>query len=375
MQSQPRTKSEISIVRFPPLLTQTPLPPVNQPVPRLYNKEVSTAVDSLEQNQNISTQRPECHTGFFIKKNPTSQIGTGYTYSDSALRPRESTAFHWPHIFERWHLLSLDAPTVAALWSWFFARAMRIDLPWHAPLLLAIGTWLVYVADRILDGFHRDPPAPLRQRHFFHARHRRAFLAAGVAAAGFLIWQIRARMTANVRHEDAILFAAAMLYFFLVHKPGSGSKHWLPKELAVGAVFAAATAVPAWSRLDTSRAALFPAVGIFAALCWLNCIAIERWENLSPSGELQSPGAHSTTRWTAGNLRGSALALALLTGILAAVSMTYHLGTFAIYLATMAAALSLAMIDLSRESLSKLHLRIAADAALLTPLLFLPLLH
>jgi hypothetical protein len=242
-------------------------------------------------------------------------------------------------------------------------------------LLLALGTWLVYVADRILDGYHRDPTIPLRQRHLFHTRHRKAFLAAAVAAAGILIWLICARMTANVRHEDTILFAAAMLYFFLVHKPGSGSKHWLPKELAVGAVFAAATAVPAWSRLDTGRAALFPAVVVFAALCWLNCVAIERWENLSPNGELQSPGAHSTTRWTAGYLRPSALALALLTGILAAVSITHHLGTIAIYLATMISALSLAMIDLSRERISRLHLRIAADAALLTPLFFLPLLR
>ena len=50
-----------------------------------YNKEVSTAVDSLEQNQNISTQRQECQTGFFIKKNPTSQVQDGNTYSDSAL--------------------------------------------------------------------------------------------------------------------------------------------------------------------------------------------------------------------------------------------------------------------------------------------------
>jgi hypothetical protein len=355
------------------------LSPVIQPVPRHYNKEVPTAVDSLEQNQNIRTRRPECHTGFFIQKNPTSQIGTGYTYPDSALEPRESTAVRWPHIFERWHLLSLDAPTVAALWSWFFARAMHVDLPWHAPLLLALGTWLVYVADRILDGYHRDPTTPLRQRHLFHAQHRKAFLAAAVAAVGILLWLICARMTASVRHEDTILFAAAMLYFFLVHKPGSGSKHWLPKELAVGAVFAAATAVPAWSRLDTGRAALFPAVVVFAAICWLNCVAIERWENLSPNGQLQSPGAHQSTRWTAKHLSSAAMALAALSGLIATALMLglgsdNYRKTIAIYLATLTAALVLALADRSRDDFSRLHLRIAADLALLTPLIFLPFL-
>ena len=66
-----------------------------------------------------------------------------------------------------WHLLSLDAPTVAALWCWSFARVAHIDLPGEAPLLLALGTWLVYVADRILDGLDRAKHAHMRERHHF----------------------------------------------------------------------------------------------------------------------------------------------------------------------------------------------------------------
>ncbi len=340
---------------------------------------MSTAVDSLEQNQNVCAQRPECQTGFFIKKNPTSQIVSGYTYSDSALKPSESSAIHpslWPRIFERWHLLSLDAPTIAALWSWFFARAMRIELPWHAPLLLAIGTWLVYAADRILDGVRREPTTPLRDRHLFHAHHRKAFLTAAVVAAGVLIWLIFARMNANARHEDTVLFAAALLYLVIVHKPRLGGIRWLPKELAVGAVFAAATAVPAWSRLDSGRAELFPAVAIFAALCWLNCVAIERWENLPPDGNLRSLGTHRTTHWVAEHFTLAASALALLSAS-PAVAIAFGstspdlTKTVPLYVAAAAAALLLALMDRRRENFSTLHLRIAADLALLTPLLFL----
>ncbi len=256
---------------------------------------------------------------------------------------------------------------------------MHIDLPLYAPLLLALGTWLVYVADRILDGTRADPPTPLRERHRFHFRHRRAFLTAAVAAVGALIWLILARMNANARHEDTILFTAALLYLVLVHKPRLGAISWLPKEVTVGVVFAAATAVPAWSRLDSSRAALFPAVAIFAALCWLNCVAIERWENLSPAGKLQSPDAHSTTHWVADHFGLIASALSLLLGILV-VALTFGSGssnlrkTIPIYLAALAAALILTLIDRQRDNFSTLHLRIAADLALLTPLLFLPFL-
>ena len=293
---------------------------------------------------------------------------------------RESTALQiFPRIIEYWHLLSLDAPTVAALWSWFFARAIHIDLPWHAPLLLALGTWLVYVADRILDGARTTPSSPLRERHRFHTRHRKAFLTASVAVGCALLWLIVARMSANARYEDTVLFSAALLYLFLVHKPRVGKTGWLPKELTVGIVFAAATAVPAWSRLNSAlhseRLTLFPSVFLFAVLCWLNCIAIERWENLTHSGELHSPGAHNSTRWVAEHFRATALFLATIAAALALGAIYSNAEMLAVYLAVMTAALCLAAIDHFRERLSEIHLRIGADAALLTPLILIPLLR
>ncbi len=323
-----------------------------------------------------------------------------------ALRPK----FFWPRLLlpkllERWHLLSLDAPTVAALWSWFFARALRIGLPWHAPLLLAIGTWLVYAADRIFDGVRdglRCGGSKLQQRHLFHARHRRAFLAGGVVAVAVLLWLIVAKMSANARYEDTVLFSAALLYLLVVHTPALKSGRWLPKELAVGFVFAAATAVPAWSRLAGSqvtwsqlpagRAALAPAVAVFAALCWLNCVAIERWENPGrwedDASQLRLPDTHPTTRWTAERFRPAAFALATLSGMLALGLSVFGFGAgargmVAVHLAVAGAALVLAAIDFAAidwrgdrrgRRIATLHLRIAADLALLTPLLFLAFL-
>jgi hypothetical protein len=267
---------------------------------------------------------------------------------------------------EAWHLLSLDAPTVAALWSYFFGRAMHIEIPGHAALLLAIGTWLVYVADRILDGY---TARELRPRHEFHARHRTAFLATAVFAGSILTWLIVTRMTANARREDTVLFLIALIYLFLVHNTRGSSQPRLPKELAVGIVFAAATAVPVWSRLSSGRLMLLPGILVFAALCWLNCVAIERWENPgNAKAASRFTESHPTTIWAANHLRTVAFVFAASTAILAILQPPS-----AIYLAATISATGLAGIDLYRERFSTMTLRIAADAALLTPLLILPL--
>ncbi len=254
---------------------------------------------------------------------------------------------------------------------------MRIDLPWHSALILALGTWLIYVADRILDAHNPSPATPLQKRHRYHSRYRVAFMAAAGCVAAVLLWLIVSRMTSQARLEDTVLFGAAMFYFFLVHRSSGEEKSWLPKELAVGVVFAAATAVPAWSRLSDGRLTLLPGVMLFGALCWLNCVAIERWENLSLTGLTESlEGSHSTTRWTAAHFLMTALLLAGVAASFAAFdTFTASATILPVYAAILLAALSFVFVDLYRSRLSRMHLRIAADAVLLTPLLFLPFLR
>ena len=271
-------------------------------------------------------------------------------------------------IFEWWHLLSLDAATVAALWCLAFARATGVHLPLLAPLLLFAGTWLIYVADRILDGLH--PHTVLRKRHYFYARHRSAFLPAAAIVSCILAWLILTRMQPSVRREDTLLFAAALVYFALVHL--RRAEHWLPKEMAVGVIFAAATAVPAFARLGPPRLRLLAPVLLFAALCWLNCVAIESWERgLRSSGRQQSSPPHVSTRWVARHLRAVAACLAL-AAILTPAAVPVRL---ALSLPVAASACALFLLDAASPRLSPLHLRIAADAALLTPLPLLLFLH
>jgi hypothetical protein len=265
------------------------------------------------------------------------------------------------------------------------ARAMHIHLPWSAPLILALGTWIVYVADRILDGLRAGSYAHLRERHFFYARHRRESLFAGAVASLILLWLIATHMTATARLEDTTLFGVALAYFCLIHLCGPlceavfewRIERWFPKEVAVGVVFAAAVAVPAWSRLSGQRASLIPVVTLFFLLCWLNCSAIEKWERapMTSARALRTMLPHATTCWAQRHLSLVSCGIAVLAGIACVWSMsgTGFGAMTALYLACAVSALLFLVFDRSR--LGSFQLRIAADAALLTPLLFIAVLR
>ena len=137
-------------------------------------------------------------------------------------------------------------------------------------------------------------------------------------------------MNPGARREDVVLFAAALVYFCLIHvwAPQSplGIERWFPKEIAVAIVFASAVAVPAWSRLQGQRILLTPLVALFALLCWLNCVAIEKWEKgesrSSNHARASNPALpHLSTRWTQCHLPLVACGIALL-GVIAAASST-----------------------------------------------------
>jgi hypothetical protein len=258
---------------------------------------------------------------------------------------------HW------WHLLSLDAPTVAALWAWFFARAMRLHMPVFPALLLALGTWLLYVADRVLDGLRQREL--LRERHYFHARHRTAFLAAASLLFLLFAWYVLTRMRPQAFRDDLYIGVFALLYLFAVHRRAASPR--LPKELAVAILFAAATAVPAWSRINTGKEQLVPAILFFALLCWINCVGIEKWEGGNP---------HPSTRWAKLHLRSIVTMIALFS--LAAALLAPSRGLATVYLAALLSSGLLFALDTRGTRWAPLHLRIAADAALLTPLALFP---
>jgi len=271
-------------------------------------------------------------------------------------------------------LLSLDAPTVAATWCVAFSSVVGLPLArpaGHWPVVfLCLATWLCYVGDRTQDARATHEASELRPRHRFYGRwwrsQRRSLVtlvsvaALACAATGVL------GLSLPLFFDYVALTLASLLYFAWVHSGRERGARVMAKEAAVALIFALGCILPAWSAASTSvRSQLAPAGVLFALLCWLNCVAIERWEGLGSV----SVRAHPSTRWAARHLSALLIASALAAAALA--FFRHSLGrptALAPYLAC--AFLLLAVLERFRQRLSVDSLRIFADVALLTPLVW-----
>jgi hypothetical protein len=276
-----------------------------------------------------------------------------------------------------WHLLSLDAPTVAVSWCAAFLSVVGVPLAlpsgrWPV-VFLSLATWLCYVGDRVQDARSSLEGPHLRARHRFYGswwRTGRASLLtlvslATVACAVTGLFGLSAALLADY----VALTLASLLYFAWVHSGRERSARVLAKEAAVAIIFALGCILPAWSSASTAlRTQLAPAGVLFALLCWLNCVAIERWEG---SGVV-AVHAHPSTHWAARHLSALLIASALAAAMLAVWRHTVGRPTaLAPYLAC--AFMLLAALEHWRLRLSLDSLRIFADVALLTPLLWFAL--
>ena len=174
---------------------------------------------------------------------------------------RTTGIFQAPAPISLWHLASLDAPTVALVWSLAFAWAAHVVLPLWVPTLLVLAVWSVYITDRLLDaraGLRDASLHRLRDRHLFHWRHRRILLPLAAAAAAAAAWMIFTLMPPIARERNSVLAAASLVYFTRVHT-GRKLSPLLPKlfskELLVGVLFTAGCALPILSRISTQTVA------------------------------------------------------------------------------------------------------------------------
>jgi hypothetical protein len=276
-----------------------------------------------------------------------------------------------------WHLLSLDAPTVATVWTLFIARCVHLALPWSAAAAMFVAVWMIYAADRLLDARLLDNPSlhppDLEARHRFHHQHRSRFLSVILLSAVLLIWLLH-RIDSRALHLYVLLATLLGAWMLMIHaRPlPNGITHRLPKELAVGIFFPAAIFIPTIARLPQLRLTLIPAAALFALVCTLNCLYLYKWEH--PQHVAVST-AHSTTQWATAHLNQIASTTVTLAAVAAALTLPHHF--IAIGLPALACALSAAfllVLNTLRHHVTAIHLRAAADLVLLTPLLFLPLL-
>lgn len=254
--------------------------------------------------------------------------------------------------------LSLDAPLVAVSWQWLFAKQFAVELGWLEPSLLFLTVWLIYAADRLLDGFKLDLKKTHTFRHAFYVNHR-SFIS--------LIWLLVFTLTASLTlfylkppllYMGFITLALCGLYGLGVHRFKVFMRN--TKELQIGLIFALGSSLIVWTQ--GFNLSLFTATLAFAALCVFNCLLIAVWEKRIDAEQSAVSLAQRVPK-----LR-SYLQLSL--GIFTLMSFLFAISLGSpFYAAITLASLGLLLFLKQQTRFSTDLLRVLADAVLLSPVL------
>jgi len=263
------------------------------------------------------------------------------------------------------NLLSLDAPLVALSWLYVFARSWRVDYhPWQAYAALGLAVWSVYAFDRVLDGMIRGEEVARGERHRFHYRYRRWFLACSALAMIIAVVIALFAMPFEVVRYALIIGVLVAGFFSLAvfSNPAEGEIPYA-KNILAGVVFALGTAVAAHIYLPVLG--LFDLLGsrewiCFAVLCVLNITAIDLWEHAGKSEDTEQSAADELMLTFPLALLGAAV-------IIFAV-MDKEGASRPFFYSILIAAGLLQVINRSRSRFSMGALRVMADAAMLAPI-------
>lgn len=178
----------------------------------------------------------------------------------------------WRRALVAVNVANLDAPAVAVAWAALLARAAGRSASAGELGLLAAGVWLGYAADRLLDGRRLGGRAQTA-RH--RAAARRPALLALVWGAVFVValWQALERLAPPLLARAVALAALVAAYTLAVATWPRAIRRAVPRELAVGVLFAAGTTLFAFGAAPPSAGAVPLALG-FTALCVANCVAV-----------------------------------------------------------------------------------------------------
>jgi hypothetical protein len=266
----------------------------------------------------------------------------------------------WPN------LLSLDAPLVAVVWQMLFARSFGVAVDGAQLAALAMYVWLVYVADRTLDGLRIGDPSHDTARHRFYREHWTKMLPAFAGVALVAAYLSLAALSPAMLRGYLWLAAAGTIYFAVVHlMPSRAQRRW-PKELAVAILFAAGVCMPVLAAGKSAWQIFAPAFAMFAAALWINALGIECWEHARALAARRSLGP-LPTRALASHLEAAAWAASAAAATLA-LTHPERAGVPLIYASIAASTALLGSIEWRRDRLASDAMRVLADAAFLTPI-------
>lgn len=256
-------------------------------------------------------------------------------------------------------MLSLDAPFVAVLWQVLFVRCFHGDSDTATSILLVASVWLIYAADRALDAWRGERASA---RHRFYHQHWRMLLPLWLAVLAASAWLALTELPGVLLRRGCVLMAVVLVYFVIVHGLGRRAPALWSKEASVGLVFALGASLAAWTNVRT--VADGAAIALFFVLCWINCAAIQKWES-------EDFGRAYVRRI---RVRPSAVSFSA-AGVALAAAVLLCLDRPVLGGAEMASAFAFVWLERARRRLSPEALRVLADVALLSPMVFLPLVR
>ncbi len=264
-----------------------------------------------------------------------------------------------PHLWEWPTILSLDAPLIAVLWQALFARALKIDLAGHHYFLLALAVWLLYVADRWVDGLKLSVSTAQSSRHRFYVLRRWPLLYLWLAVLLLSLVFVLFTLDGSEIISGSLLLAAVLVYFAGVHLAEPVFRR-IPKELFISLLFGAGVTL---FIVPLKTAAVLLPLLLFVVLCFLNCSFIALWEEQIDRQQGQHsllqdyPGVANWLPWLA-------LGLAVL-----ALLLVIFLPPSPLLLAVAASSSLLYLLQQTSARFSSAALRVLADVSLLTPIL------
>ncbi len=317
----------------------------------------------------------------------------------------------WPNV------LSLDAPLVAVLCQMALARAYKVALMPSLHWALFLAVWLIYVVDRVLDGFSLRDAEKLSARHAFYRRHRWTFLLAVIPAAvielfwlglteipagvfwrgvalGFLVGLYLLHYAARghrplyivgnllaclvggvmlcvipVPLAFKVLYGAVLLALLGVAIGGNLKSGFriLPKEAVCGYLFAIGSSLSVNFFTGDQQAHPFsPETLMLAVLCTLNCIAISCYERRADT----HPDPNGITQTWPHIARMYPLLLAMLAGMVCwALSRQLPFSLLAFSSAVLASTVLLGLVHHLARRLKPELSHVLADAAIALPVL------
>lgn len=176
------------------------------------------------------------------------------------------------------NLVCLDAPLVAVLWLWLFARTFTLPVRPGNAVALFLTAWLIYLADRLADAVSLKSAAPRSLRQEFCLRHREIWISALILIGGFDVYVIWRSIAPGTFLAGAVVGILAVVYLALNYPRGLVWRTLPAKEVAIGLLFTDGTLVALLPSAPPVTSAFIACALAFACLCSLNCISIAIWE-------------------------------------------------------------------------------------------------